>query len=723
MKKLLTTALLLAAGIILCVSCGTTGSTGGQEAASAPVSAEQSTPEQTHPEQVPPERAALFTGDGGKGISLAILAPKAQGLDDTQTYIPALVQGEFVSNFTGYSAISVLDRERLDEQYAEILSGYYDDDAEAGNDLGHLVPTDYIMGGSILKTASGYALQMSVTKTSDKTTLCSYSGTCTFEELDNLTGVRRTSLDLLAKMGVQLTARAQGELSGAAAVHEVQGQTALAQGVTAQRGGTVVEALSYYFQAASYDASLTEAASRVNILSANITSGNMGEDIRNDIEWRAQWRARLAEAERVYADYMKQQPRYSLVYNVNLKHGETNYANNTVPISGVTLDLVPDAAWFNAAGSVVRVINVVREGLLATKQAGKWGLDWPRYTMGNSPFGGRDQRFDVTVELVNAAGKTIGRERITMSSGYDLEWANGTLRRFIPRMRGVQHLGFNRVNAYDITDSLTVRIASIDGVDAETAAKTRGINILTEAEYARLPDVVAGVDIRNIARLMQEFELTYSHAGWAITGYKGAGGKLVIPAMISGVPVTSIGTEAFAEVYYPYEKLNNAWIHRGRELTSVTIPNSVASIGDYAFDSNDLTSVTIPSSVTSIGAYAFAFNPLTSVTIPNSVASIGAYAFAGNELTSIVIPSSVTSIGTYAFAGKGLTSITIPNNITSIGDYAFGNSIYIIATGDTRLGWFNDRENSFVTYYNENGKKAGTYTRPDAKSNKWTYRP
>ncbi|MDR0643353.1 MAG: hypothetical protein LBG05_00365, partial [Treponema sp.] len=46
--------------------------------------------------------SAFYSGGGGKGMSLAILAPKAHGLADTQTYIPALVQGEFVSNFTGY---------------------------------------------------------------------------------------------------------------------------------------------------------------------------------------------------------------------------------------------------------------------------------------------------------------------------------------------------------------------------------------------------------------------------------------------------------------------------------------------------------------------------------------------------------------------------------------------------------------------------------------------
>jgi hypothetical protein len=112
-------------------------------------------------------------------------------------------------------------------------------------------------------------------------------------------------------------------------------------------------------------------------------------------------------------------------------------------------------------------------------------------------------------------------------------------------------------------------------------------------------------------------------------------------------------------------------------LISVTIPNSVTSIGEFAFyKCSGLTSITIPNSVTSIGNYAFRYcSGLTSVTIPNSVTSIGQSAFYGcSGLTSITIPNSVTSIGGGAFSGcSGLTSVTIPNSVTSIGNYAFSS--------------------------------------------------
>ncbi len=114
-----------------------------------------------------------------------------------------------------------------------------------------------------------------------------------------------------------------------------------------------------------------------------------------------------------------------------------------------------------------------------------------------------------------------------------------------------------------------------------------------------------------------------------------------------------------------------------KNIVSVTIPDSVTSIGGGAFyDCTSLVSVTIPDSVTSIGSSAFSgCTSLTSITIPDSVTSIGEYAlYACTSLTSITIPDSITSIGDWTFRNcRSLTSVTIPDSVTSIGDYAFSN--------------------------------------------------
>ena len=113
------------------------------------------------------------------------------------------------------------------------------------------------------------------------------------------------------------------------------------------------------------------------------------------------------------------------------------------------------------------------------------------------------------------------------------------------------------------------------------------------------------------------------------------------------------------------------------KLTSMTIPNSVTSIGNRAFrNCTSLTSVTIGESVTSIGNYAFQdCSSLTSVTIPNSVTSIGYYAFSNcSSLTSITIPNSVTSIGDWAFDScNNITSVTW--NAKNCNAYNFGSQV------------------------------------------------
>ena len=159
--------------------------------------------------------------------------------------------------------------------------------------------------------------------------------------------------------------------------------------------------------------------------------------------------------------------------------------------------------------------------------------------------------------------------------------------------------------------------------------------------------------------------------------------NLVIPGTCEGLPVTSIGDQAFAycdiitSVTIPdsVTRIENSAFAICENLASVTIPDSVTYIGECAFgECKNLLSIKIPNGVTSInyGAFAECIN-LTDVTIPNSVTSIDVYAFDHcTGLVGLTIPDSVTEIGSFAFSYcTSLASIIIPDSVTSIGDRAF----------------------------------------------------
>lgn len=156
-----------------------------------------------------------------------------------------------------------------------------------------------------------------------------------------------------------------------------------------------------------------------------------------------------------------------------------------------------------------------------------------------------------------------------------------------------------------------------------------------------------------------EVEVTYGDTGYS--------GEITIPSSVS-VPgktytVTRIGYRAFRDQH---------------DITSISMPNTIVSIGEEAFYSynGSIREIKIPSSVRSIEANAFAnCNGMESIILNEGLESIGNYAFTNNyALTQMTVPSTVKEIGHEAFRYcSKMTRCTLGDALLTMGDYVFAN--------------------------------------------------
>ena len=176
-----------------------------------------------------------------------------------------------------------------------------------------------------------------------------------------------------------------------------------------------------------------------------------------------------------------------------------------------------------------------------------------------------------------------------------------------------------------------------------------------------------------------DFKFILNNTAVIVTRYrcKGTAADVTIPSCYKGKPVTMIDHAAF---------FNSV-------VTSVTIPDSVTSIGDNAFGfCSQLTNISIPNSVTDIGFSAFAHcTSLKSITLPSSLSSISEALFSGcSQLTTIQIPDSVPSIQSCAFYHcRNLETIRIPVSVTLIETDAFAGcpSLMTVTYSGSKTRW------------------------------------
>jgi hypothetical protein len=393
-----------------------------------------------------------FTGDGGKGIRLAVLEPTGKEISANDQWMLSLVQGTITSDINRYSAITVIDRQNLEKilaEQAQSTSGNYSDDDYIS--IGRLTNARLILIGTITKTASAFMLELSVTDVETGERVASYApNPVTPSALENLSAIKQATVDLLAQLGVTLTESGLRELTNPAQMAQVQSQTALARGITANRSGTIVEAMNYFSEAASFDPNLSEANQRLANLNKQIESGNIGENIRNAIERRNAWKKLLEDANEFYNNH----PYFNIVYRTVPEQGEINWNDGTVDLR---FEIWPDpTASINVAKNLVLAwrrakiddmdVDSLANNLLWTFQ----GTNGAYYTM------------VVEAELLNEDGRLLSAAKT--SAGVIMWRSNLNYVMFGAGYGGSMKdwfLEFKNVDAARISDKLIIKFTSI----------------------------------------------------------------------------------------------------------------------------------------------------------------------------------------------------------------------------------------------------------------------
>jgi hypothetical protein len=427
-----------------------------------------------------------YEGTGGAGLRLAVLQPEGLGLSTNEQWVLSFIQGDLTGVFAKYSAITVSDRQNLDKALAQGTALNVSKDESIK--IGKLINVQYILTGSLRKISDAeFLFQLAVTNTETGVRKASYSKTTAAEQLRDAAVLRDAAEDLLAQMGVVLTAAGKQALHRTG-TRELEAAVALARGITAQKNGNTIETLSYFYNAVSYDASLPEAAGRLESLSAMVSSGGLGESIKTDIEARDKWKKILDEFEIFYSEH----PPFELAFVPGpTQRGVTDYE----AAGGATADLqfkvtLRESPELNGMRQVLKNIH---DGLEQTKNKETWGFaNWPYQS---ALFNG-SKDYAVSAELLDDNGTVIKLIK------FDLFGRLFLMReKIFPDSTQNRQMVFTSVKVDSLTVNPQVKITSVNGINADRSGQDGYIRIVPldemPAAYPRNLLVLVTRDILN----------------------------------------------------------------------------------------------------------------------------------------------------------------------------------------------------------------------------------
>ena len=334
----------------------------------------------------------------GKGLRITVPEPTTRGLTEKDDWVSVAIQEMMTAGLRNYTDMTVIDRSNealiLEEQKRSERGTYSDSDYL---EMGKSTQAQYILAGSITNMNGVYRLTLNVNDGTTNEIKASYSDNAALNDIQNGNSTNAALAKLIPQMGFALTADEQTALntkSQGAKSNDVQTQSAvnLAKGLSAEKNQNTVEALAYYASSMS-----AEAAVRYDKISIAVETGNIREDVKNDIAARNEW-VKMYEQLQTYLNGNS----IKVSYDVRPGDTDTNYRDNTVTI--------PFTYSYEVNQTALEVYTQVARGLNATGKKDKWDTRRGEFDI-SAPT------YVITFELKNDAGERLGTKDVALEDG------------------------------------------------------------------------------------------------------------------------------------------------------------------------------------------------------------------------------------------------------------------------------------------------------------------
>jgi TolB-like protein len=264
---------------------------------------------------------SYWTGDGGKGIVIAVPPPAMQNATAANNWIPQLFQDLITSDMAKFSAMTVLDRKNesltLAEQQLSANGNYSDENYIR---MGQLTNAKYIVAGSINNISGRYHVNFRINNAETNEIRTSFNKQYGFEQIENGQAAKETTFELLKGMGITLTPEGERQLL-ALQNTQIRSTAQLARGMAAKKDDNIVDALSYLYQASEAGSNKQEALSQINGLSFTVSTGSVRERANAGIALQEKWRKIIADLK----TYMLENSALCLVYDFSKIEDSINY--------------------------------------------------------------------------------------------------------------------------------------------------------------------------------------------------------------------------------------------------------------------------------------------------------------------------------------------------------------------------------------------------------------